>query len=76
MKEPLYIDDRLPLGWYRKVFERKSGIRAGKNDVYICSPKHRRFRSRNEVKKYFDKIGEGVLKVDQFGFSVSGKKLV
>ena len=47
MKEPLYIDDRLPPGWYRKVIERKCGKTAGKNDVCIYSPKHRRFRSRN-----------------------------
>ena len=76
MKEPLYIDDRLPPGWYRKVIERKCGKTAGKYDVCIYSPKHRRFRSRNEVKKYFDEIGECILKVEQFDFSVSGKNLV
>ena len=45
-------------------------------DVYIYSPKLKKFRSKNEIKKYFDQIGESVLKVDQFDFSVSGKKLV
>ena len=50
------------------------GKTAGKNDVLIYSPKNRKFRSRNEVKKYFDKFGECILKVEQFDFSVSGKK--
>ena len=52
------------------------GKTAGKNDVLIYSPKNRKFRSRNEIKKYFDKFGECILKVEQFDFSVSGKKLV
>ena len=76
MREPLYIDDRLPPGWYRKVTKRKCGKTAGTYNVIIYSPKHGRFRSRNEVKKYFDKIGECTLKVEQFDFSVSGKNLV
>ena len=76
MKEPLYIDDRLPPGWYRKIFERKCGKTAGTYYVIIYSPERRRFRSRNEVKKYFDEIGECILKVEQFDFSVSGKNLV
>ena len=76
MKEPLCIDGRLPPGWYRKIIERKCGKTAGRNDYYICSPEHKRFRSRNEVKKYFDENCECILKVHQFDFSVSGKKLV
>ena len=42
------------------------GKTAGKNDVLIYSPKNRKFR--------FDKFGECILKVEQFDFSVSGKK--
>ena len=52
------------------------GKTAGKNDVLIYSPKNKKFRSKNEVKKYFDENCECILKVHQFDFSVSGKKLV
>ena len=51
------------------------GKTAGKNDVLIYKPKNRKFRSRNEVKKYFDKIGECTLKVEQLTFLFLEKTL-
>ena len=69
---PLYHDDRLPPGWHRKVYQRKNGASVGKYDVYICGPNQRKFRSRNELKAYFTKIGENDLDPDDFDFSVYG----
>ena len=69
---PLYHDDRLPPGWHRKVYQRKNGASVGKYDVYICGPNQRKFRSRNELKAYFKKIGQNDLDPDDFDFSVYG----
>ena len=71
---PLHYDDRLPRGWHRKVSQRKNGASAGRYEVHIYGPHQKRFRSRNELKAYFEKIGENVLDPDNFDFSVSGTK--
>ena len=65
----------LPPGWHRKVIQRKNGASVDKNDltnVLICGPNQREFRSRNDLKNYFQKIGENDLDPDDFDFSVYG----
>uniref|UniRef100_A0A0K2UW65 Putative LOC100679230 [Nasonia vitripennis] n=1 Tax=Lepeophtheirus salmonis TaxID=72036 RepID=A0A0K2UW65_LEPSM len=69
---PLYEDDRLPPGWYRKVSQRKSGASAGRYEVFIVGPTGKRFRSRNELKAYFEQTGESTLDPDDFDFSTFG----
>ena len=74
LKEPMYIDNRLPQGWYRKVSKRKHGKTAGSYDVYLFSPELKRFRSKMELRAYFEKIGETRLQLEQFDFSAFGTK--
>ena len=74
LKEPMYIDNRLPQGWYRKVSKRKYGKTAGSYDVYLFSPEDKRFRSKVELRTYFEKIGETRLQLEQFDFSAFGTK--
>ena len=69
---PLYEDDRLPKGWHRKVSQRKSGASAGRYEVFIIGPTGKRFRSRNELKAFFDKTGETSLDSEDFDFSTFG----
>ena len=56
-------------GWHRKVCERKNGSRAGRIEVKIISPTGKTFRSRNDLKNFFQKIGETILKPEHFDFS-------
>ena len=56
-------------GWYRKVCKRKNGSRAGRIEVKIVSPTGKTFRSRNELKKFFQNLGETILKPEHFDFS-------
>ena len=71
-KKVRHFDPRLPPNWHRKVSQRKSGVSAGRYEVFIIGPTGKRFRSRNEIKAYFDKTGETVLKPEQFDFSPCG----
>ena len=71
-RTPLYQDDRLPTGWHRKVSQRKSGASAGRYEVFIIGPTGKRFRSRNELKAFFEKTGESVLTPEHFDFSTFG----
>ena len=34
-EEPLFDDPSLPVGWHRKVVQRKTGATAGAWDVYV-----------------------------------------
>merc|ERR1719458_1362237 len=63
----------LPHGWRRKVSQRKSGASAGRYEVFIIGPTHKRFRSRNELKSFFEKTGENTLNPDDFDFSTFGR---
>ena len=72
-RTPLFEDDTLPPGWHRKVSQRKSGASAGRYEVFIIGPSHKRFRSRNELKSFFEKTGETTLNPDDFDFSTFGR---
>ena len=72
-RTPLYEDDTLPQGWHRKVSQRKSGASAGRYEVFIIGPSGKRFRSRNELKTFFEKTGETKLNPDDFDFSTFGR---
>ena len=63
----------LPSGWKRKVSQRKSGASAGRYEVFIIGPSGKRFRSRNELKSFFEKTGENTLNPDDFDFSTFGR---
>jgi len=73
---PKYHDERLPAGWHRKVSQRKSGASAGRFEVFIIGPTGKRFRSRNELKAFFEKTGETVLQPEHFDFSTFGTNTV
>merc|ERR1712008_414905 len=73
---PKYHDERLPAGWHRKVSQRKSGASAGRFEVFIIGPTGKRFRSRNELKAFFEKTGETVLQPEHFDFSTFGTNAV
>ena len=63
----------LPQGWQRKVSQRKSGASAGRYEVFIIGPTGKRFRSRNELKSFFEKTNEFNLNPDDFDFSTFGR---
>jgi len=74
---PLYDDPTLPLGWVRRVVQRKTGATAGGWDTYIHSPPShgsKRFRSKKEIQRYFEKIGEVSLDWRDFDFNPYGSK--
>lgn len=75
-RTPLYHDERLPTGWHRKVSQRKSGASAGRFEVFIIGPTGKRFRSRNELKAFFEKTGETTLQPEHFDFSTFGTNAV
>jgi methyl CpG binding protein 2 len=55
------------------VSQRKSGASAGRYEVFIIGPSGKRFRSRNELKTFFEKTGETGLNPDDFDFSTFGR---
>ena len=74
---PLFDDPSLPPGWYRTVSQRKSGATAGGWDTYIFSPPQygaKRFRSKQEIRRYFEKTGEMYLDWRDFDFNPFGSK--
>ena len=72
-RSPLYLDARLPPGWHRKVSQRKSGASAGRYEVFIIGPTGKRFRSRNEMRAFFDKTSnDSNIDPDDFDFSIFG----
>merc|ERR1712228_943021 len=72
-RSPLYLDTRLPQGWHRKVSQRKSGASAGRYEVFIIGPTGKRFRSRNEMRAFFDKTSnDSNIDPDDFDFSIFG----
>ena len=50
-----FSDKTLPLGWIRKLKQRKNGKQAGRWDVYIYSPCGVKFTSRKKLKRFFKK---------------------
>jgi methyl CpG binding protein 2 len=72
-RTPLYVDETLPPGWRRKVCQRKSGNSAGRYEVFILGPTGKRFRSRNQLRNFFNETGETGLNPDDFDFSTFGR---
>ena len=56
---------------------RKSGVTAGGWDTYITGPvetNFKRFRSKQEIRRYFEQIGETRLRWEDFDFNPFGSK--
>ena len=45
---------------------------AGRYEVFIINPSGKRFRSKNEIKSFFEKTGEKSLNADDFDFATYG----
>ena len=73
-KTPLYVDSTLPPGWRRKVALRKGEKTQGRFDVYIFTPENKMFRSKQDVRRYFEEINKTELHWEDFDFSVYGTK--
>ena len=61
INKPKVNDSTLPPGWRRVVSHRRSGASAGNRDTYIFAPPchgNKKFRSLQEVKRYFEETGE------------------
>ena len=54
------------------MHQRKGGKTAGVWDVYIYNPEGKRFRSKAEIKRQFDRKGETGYNMDNFNFNAFG----
>ena len=45
---------------------------AGRYEVFIINPAGKRFRSKNEIKAFFEKTGEKSLNAEDFDFATYG----
>ncbi|XP_064557673.1 methyl-CpG-binding domain protein 2-like, partial [Zonotrichia leucophrys gambelii] len=53
MEKPGRMDcPALPPGWKKEEVIRKSGLSAGKSDVYYFSPSGKKFRSKPQLARY------------------------
>jgi len=73
-KIPLFHDPTLPPGWSRKVTQRMTGATAGGWDTYLIDPTGKRFRSKQEIRRHFERIGEVFLRWEDFDFNPFGSK--
>jgi len=73
-RTPLFYDPTLPPGWTRKVSQRMTGATAGGWDTYIMDPVGKRFRSKQEIRRHFEMVGETVLRWEDFDFNPFGSK--
>ncbi|XP_067014455.2 uncharacterized protein [Anabrus simplex] len=73
-KSIIVSDIRLPEGWIKHMIQRKGGHSAGKWDVFFVCPQGRKFRSRHELRNYFEEKGEEFPR-EQFDFSLGRRKM-
>ena len=69
----MWDDPKLPHGWARNVWQRRTGGSKGRFDVYIHAPNGRKFRSVAGLRDYFEDTGEKILKWKDFDFSLRGR---
>ena len=67
----MHTDPDLPPGWRRKVVKR---MKDNRYDVYIFSPKGKRFRSKKQLKEFLDNNERLNLDMGQFSFSLTKDK--
>ena len=67
----MHTDPDLPLGWKRKVVKR---MKDNRYDVYIFSPKGKRFRSKKQLQEFLSNDEKLNLTMDQFSFSLTKDK--
>ena len=58
----------------RKVTQRMTGATAGGWDTYLMDPTGKRFRSKQEIRRHFERIGEVFLRWEDFDFNPFGSK--
>nr|CAD7437673.1 unnamed protein product [Timema bartmani] len=71
----IIADPRLPSGWEKHTIQRRSGNSAGKWDVFLVGPKRRKFRTRAELRTYFEERKEPFEEA-LFDFGLGRRKLV
>ncbi|KAK7793947.1 hypothetical protein R5R35_005816 [Gryllus longicercus] len=72
-KSIIVADPRIPPGWTRHTIQRMSGHSAGKWDVFFVCPEGRKFRTRHELRLYYEERGE-IFPSEQFDFSLGRRK--
>ena len=58
----------------RKVTQRMTGATAGGWDTYLIDPTGKRFRSKQEIRRHFERVGEVFLRWEDFDFNPFGSK--
>nr|CAD7427511.1 unnamed protein product [Timema monikensis] len=71
----IIADSRLPSGWAKHTIQRRSGNSAGKWDVFLVGPAGRKFRTRAELRTYFEERKEPFEEA-LFDFGLGRRKLV
>nr|CAD7257097.1 unnamed protein product [Timema shepardi] len=71
----IIADPRLPSGWAKHTIQRRSGNSAGKWDVFLVGPAGRKFRTRAELRTYFEERKEPFEEA-LFDFGLGRRKLV
>lgn len=64
--------DALPAGWTKEIVARRSGLSAGKSDVYYYSPTGKKIRSKPELAQWLQRTSGEVIDLANFDFR-SGK---
>ncbi|XP_057336685.1 PHD finger protein 20 isoform X3 [Microplitis mediator] len=68
-------DKKLPPGWQKHFIQRKTGSSAGKWDVvFFHEPTCRKFRSRNDLKVFFESQRPNNYDPDKFDFCIHRRK--
>ncbi|XP_063990105.1 PHD finger protein 20 isoform X2 [Diachasmimorpha longicaudata] len=68
-------DKRLPAGWQKHFVQRKTGNSAGKWDVlFVHKSSGKKFRSRSDLKTFFEGQGQMHYNTDMFDFCIHRRK--